>query len=257
MVAKLAASDVGTGRVVIEVNVASAEVRLDGAIVGQTQDRRLVLPSVAEGEHSLELSALGHLAYSQQIRVASQQQTDVRVSLEPVPEPVPEPTVIAGSIDEIEESGGGSVAWLGYTLIGVGVASLGGWGASMYVVNNTNNNDTFQAYKRAFPQPEDDVCALAESNNLAMNRATVQQVSEVKDLCSTGRAFNLLQWVFLGAGVVSASVGAIILATDDDGEPELAARQNPRRALAQSQPTLSIRPQIGRRSLALQTTLRF
>lgn len=257
VVAKLAAADVGTGSVAIELNVASAEVRLDGTIAGQTQDRRLVLEGIQEGEHSLEISALGHLAYSQQIRVGAQERTDVRVSLEPVPEAVFAPSMVAGSTDEPEEERSGSIAWLGYTLVGVGVASFAGWGVSMYMVNDTNNNETFVAYKRAFQQPQDDVCALAENNNTSNGRVTSEQLSEVKEQCSTGQTFNVLQWVFLGAGIVSSSVGVYILATDDGGEPDQATALGTRRPARARGPSLTIQPQVGRQTLAVQTTLRF
>jgi PEGA domain len=257
LVAKLAAADVGSGSVAIELNVASAEVRLDGTIAGQTQDRRLLLEGIREGEHSLEISALGHLAYSQQIRVAAQQRTDVRANLEPVPETVAVPTVVAGSTDEPEEAQSGSIAWLGYTLIGVGVASFAGWGVSMYMVNDTTNNETFVAYKYAFPQPEEDVCEHAENNDSVSGRVTPKQLAEVKEQCSTGQTFNVLQWVFLGAGVVTTSVGAIILATDDGGEPEQAAGLGSGRPARARGPSLTITPQVSTQTLAVQTTLRF
>lgn len=258
VVAKLAAADVGTGSVAIELNVASAEVRLDGTIAGQTQDRRLVLEGIREGEHNLEISALGHLAYSQQIRVGAQERTDVRVSLEPVPEPVFSPAMVAGSTDEpVEEARSGSIAWLGYTLIGVGVASFAGWGVSMYMVNDTNNNEAFVAYKNAFPQPQEDVCALAEQNDTSSGRVTSEQLAEVKEQCTTGQTFNVLQWVFLGAGIVSSSVGAIILATDDGGEPDQAARLDLHRPARARGPSLTIAPQVGLDRLAVQSTLRF
>lgn len=257
LVAKLAGADVGTGSVAIELNVASAEVRLDGTIAGQTQDRRLVLEGIREGQHSLEISALGHLAYSQQIRVEAQARTDVRVSLEPVPEPSFTPAMVAGSTDEPEPARSGSIAWLGYTLIGVGVASFAGWGVSMYMVNDTNNNDAFVAYKNAFPQPQEDVCANAAKNDTAMGRVTSEQLAEVKEQCTTGQTFNVLQWVFLGAGIVASGVGTYILVTDDGGEPDQSARLDLHRPARARGPSFTITPQVGRQTLAVQTTLRF
>jgi TolB-like protein len=250
LVAKLAASDAGAGLLSLQVNVPTAEVKLDGQVVGLTANYLLQLERVAEGDHKLEISALGHLAHSQRVRVSAGQRSEVKVNLEPVPDPEPEtlPGPVAAA-DEYssEQEGGSSIAWLGYTLIGVGAASLAGWGVSMYVVGQTNEDETFLRYKRSFAQSNDDVCELADNNNTASGRVTQADLSEVKSLCSTGRAFNLLQWVFLGAGVLSASIGTVILVSDG-GEPEHA--KLPR-------PSLSFQPQVGRRSLALQTTLRF
>jgi len=249
LIAKLSSSDAGSGVLSLQVNVPIAEVKLDGQVVGRTANYLLQLDGVAEGDHKLEISALGHLAVTQQIRVSSAQRSEVKVNLEPVPDPEPEtvPGPVADADYEVEESGGGSIAWLGYTLIGVGAASLAGWGVSMYVVGQTNEDPKFVNYKRSFAQSNDDVCALADNNNTASGRVSQADLSDVKSLCSTGRAFNLLQWVFLGAGVLSASIGTVILVTDD-GSPEHA--KLPR-------PSLTFQPQVGRRSLALQTTLRF
>jgi hypothetical protein len=250
IIAKLSAADAGAGILAVHVNVPSAEVKLDGQVVGQTRDQLLVLEGLKEGDHRLEITAIGHLAHAQQVMVASGQRTELRINLEPVPEPAPEQAPEFALTPGPEPESSGSVAWLGYTLLGVGVASLAGWGVSMYMVGQTNKDDTFVAYKNAFPETADDVCDLADSNDTARGQITGAQLSEVKSLCSRGRTFNLLQWVFLGAGVLTTSVGTFILVSESGGSEEQMQAKAAR-------PVLTLSPQFGQRSFELQTTLRF
>jgi hypothetical protein len=249
IVAKLAAGDTGSGTLSVQVNVANAEIKLDGQVVGQTRDKSLVLDGLKEGEHTLEITAIGHLTHEQKILVASGQRTEIKVSLEPVPEPTAEAAPMAALAPNSEE-GGSNISWLGYTLIGVGVASLAGWGASMYVVNDTNKDKTFVTYKSAFPRPTDDVCDLADSNNTAGGRVSAAELSDVKSLCSRGRTFNLLQWVFLGAGVLTASVGTFIVVSESGSSEEETAK-------SKQAPQLTLSPEVGRGTLALHGQLRF
>ncbi|HET6337795.1 MAG TPA: PEGA domain-containing protein [Polyangiales bacterium] len=251
IIAKLASADTGSGTLSVQANVANAEIKLDGQVVGQTRDKSLVLEGLKEGEHNLEITAIGHLTHEQKILVASGQRTEIKVSLEPVPEPTSEeaPMAALAPTDE-ESSGGGNLAWLGYTLIGVGAASLGGWGVSMYLVNDTNNDSRFVQYKRAFPRTTDDVCDLADSNSTASGAVSASQLSDVKSLCSRGRTFNLLQWVFLGAGVLTAGVGTFIVVSESGGSEEQTAK-------LKSSPQLTWSPEVGRGTLALHGQLTF
>jgi hypothetical protein len=252
VIAKLASGDTGSGVLSVQVNVANAEVKLDGQVVGQTRDKTLVLEGLKEGEHNLEITAIGHLTHDQKILVASGQRTEIKVSLEPVPEPSTEPAPVAALAPIEEEGGSSNISWLGYTLIGVGAASLAGWGVSMYLVNDTNKDQSFVGYKAAFSQTTDDVCDLADSNNTAGGNVSAAQLSDVKSLCSRGRTFNLLQWVFLGAGVLSASVGTFIVVSESgsDESQEVTAK-------AKSSRMLTLSPEFGRDSFALHTQLRF
>jgi hypothetical protein len=250
IIAKLASADTGSGTLSVQVNVANAEVKLDNQVVGTTRDKSLVLEGLKEGEHTLQITAIGHLTHEQKILIASGQRTEIKVSLEPVPEPTPETAPVA-ALEPTEETGGSNISWLGYTLIGVGAASLAGWGVSMYLVNDTNKDSTFVAYKSAFPQTTDDVCDLADSNNTAGGRVSAAQLSDVKSLCSRGRTFNLLQWVFLGAGVLTASVGTFIVVSESGSQEEETAKARHRTQ------ALTLMPEVGRGTLALHTQLRF
>jgi PEGA domain len=251
IIAKLAASDTGSGTLSVQVNVANAEVNVDNQVVGTTRDKSLVLEGLKEGEHTLRITAIGHLTHEQKILIASGQRTEIKVSLEPVPEPTPETAPVAALAPSEEEGGGSNLSWLGYTLIGVGAASLAGWGVSMYLVNDTNKDRTFVTYKSAFPRTTDDVCDLADSNDTAGGRVSAAQLSDVKSLCSRGRTFNLLQWVFLGAGVLTASVGTFIVVSESGSSEEEVANAR-RRTQA-----LTFTPEVGRGTLALHTQLRF
>jgi hypothetical protein len=247
LVAKLSAADAGSGVLSLQLNVASAEVRLDGQLVGQTRDKQLQLEGLKEGDHHLEITALGHLTHSQQILIASGQRTEIKVNLEPIPEPEPQPAPALAVTDQPPEESSGSVAWLGYTLLGVGAASFAGWGVSMYMVDSTNKNDTFVEYKSKFPESTDDVCDLADHGDTAGGSVSASDLAEVQSLCSRGRTFNMLQWVFLGAGVLTASIGTFILVSESGGEEHANAKR----------PALTLTPQFDQRSFYLQTKLRF
>lgn len=254
LVAKLSAADSGgTGTLSLQVNVASVEVKLDGQVVGQTRDQQLVLEGLKDGEHHLELTAIGHLTHNQQVLIASGQRTEIKINLEPVPEPEPEPApALATAAQQQGEESSGSIAWLGYTLISVGAVSLVGWGVSMYMVDQTNKDETFVTYKRAFPVSTDDVCDLADSGNTSGGRVSAAQLAEVQSLCNRGRTANMLQWVFLGAGVLTASIGTFILVSEsaDSGDEHASAQ-------AKRRPVLTLRPELDRRSFGFQSQLRF
>ena len=255
VIAKLSAADTGSGILSVQVNVANAEVKLDGTVVGQIRDHSLLLEGLKEGEHALEITALGHLAHTQQILVASGQRTEIKVSLEQVPEPTDEgapAAALAANPEDEEEGSGGSIKWLGYTLIGVGAAALAGWGVSMYMVKQTNENEAFVAYKDAFPQTTDDVCEFAEAGNTAGGKISAAQLSEVQSECKKGQTYNMLQWVFLGAGVLSASIGTFILVSES-GSPD----HDDEQAKAVKRPVFTMTPELSPTSFALRTKLRF
>ena len=254
LITRLSASDANAGRLTVEVNVLNAEVRLDGQMIGQTQDGKLTLETVTPGEHSLEVSATGHQVHTQTINISPADQSIVSVTLERTPDPTevavaPEQATSASTEPESRSS----LAWLGYTLIGVGAASAIAWGTSMYMIEFQYNRDkTYKDYKDAYGNRAQDACDAALGGNNAGGMLDAAQLSDFQSRCRTGRTFQTLQWVFLGAAVVTSGIGAFVLISESGKSDSGQARLKPPPA-----PRFALDPLIDRRSLALQATLRF
>jgi TolB-like protein len=251
----LASSDASSGRLTIEVNVLAAEVHMDGTLVGQTHDGKLNMESLAPGEHTLEVTAPGHDAHKEVVHVSGGDQSTVVVTLTRARQ---DSDVVASSPDSVPldappQPERSSLAWLGYTLIGVGAASAIGWGASMYMIEFQYNRDlTYQEYKNHYKFMTGDACDLALRGENAGGALSAGQLADFQSRCRSGRTFQTLQWVFLGAAVLTAGLGAYVLISElghDDGA----------RAQAKRKPTprLTFDPLFDRRSVALQATLRF
>jgi hypothetical protein len=251
----LAASDASSGRLTVEVNVLSAEIHMDGQLVGQAQDGKLNMESLAPGEHTLEVSAPGHERHKETVHVSGGDQSTVVVTLTRVPDPGEVAAVATEStipIDAPPTSERSSLAWLGYTLIGVGAASAVAWGASMYMIEFQFNRDqAYQDYKNAYKGRTLDACDQALRGNNADGALSPGELSDFQSSCRTGRTLQTLQWVFLGAAVLTSGLGAYVLISElgqGDGSQQAAKRPTPR---------LTLDPLVDRRSVALQATLRF
>jgi hypothetical protein len=252
LIAKLAAADASAGRLTVEVNVLSAEVRLDGQLVGQAHDGRIAVDTVTPGEHTLEVTAIGHQTHTQRINVNSGDQSTINVTLERNAEPVEvaTSTEIVTPTSPVATDNGSSLSWLGYSLIGVGAASAIAWGASMYMIEfNYNQNKTYQGYVQHYRNQTQDACDEALKNNNANDSLSPAELSDFQGRCRTGRTFQTLQWVFLGVAVVSAGVGTYVLITDSSSPDQAQARLRQRR--------FTLEPMVDRRTLAVQATLHF
>jgi hypothetical protein len=69
--------------------------------------------------------------------------------------------------------------------------------------------------------------------------------TEVRDHCSAGKTYEVLQYVFLGTAVVTGGIGAYILLTSDASE----SASRPGR--------LALRPRVGASGAALTASLTF
>lgn len=254
--ARLAKAETNVGRLAVEVNVLSADVRLDDQLVGQTQQSKLALESVPAGQHVLEISAQGHQSRKQTIRIRPGELSEVGITLERAPEPALEqaPLESIASNPNADAHEGSSLSWLGYTLIGVGAASAIAWGASMYIIEfQYNQDETFQRYKNAYQFRRQDACTAALSGDNAGDKLDPSQLSDFQGRCRAGRTFQVLQWVFLGVAVVAAGAGTYVLISDGGGSD----RNDDLQARHKRAPRFELEPLVDTRSLALQATLRF
>jgi hypothetical protein len=108
--------------------------------------------------------------------------------------------------------------WLGYTLLGTAAVSAGLTVFSWTQIKAAETDDNFVAYGEAVYVADPtikDVCEEAEADfRYGVNPQTV---AGARSACDKGQTFDLLQYVFIGATLVSAGFGAYFL-LDDDGE---------------------------------------
>ncbi len=247
----------GVGTLAIQVNVPTAEVHIDGQMVGQTRDQKLIVENVPPGEHMLEITAAGHGTYAQQVMVSPTGQTHVIAALGMASENAAPIATEAAPEQATHDEGAPkttqSLRWLGYTLVGVGAASVIGLAASWFVLGGINNDATFKKYSNVVTDPNvQDICVEAQRGNRWTGSGpgvTVSELKDVQSMCKTGSTFEVLQWVFLGTALVSGGVGAYLLLTDKPAERGTAN--------GGSEPVFALAPHLGRSSVGLSTTLRF
>ena len=144
-----------------------------------------------------------------------------------------------------------SLAWLGYTLIGVGAASAIAWGTSLYMIEfQYNRDEQYKKYRDFYGNRTLDACDAALGNDDAGGKLDAAMLSDFQSRCRTGRTFQTLQWVFLSAAVVSSGIGAFVLISES-GKSDRGQARRPKA------PRFALDPLIDRRTVALQATLRF
>ena len=73
-----------------------------------------------------------------------------------------------------------------------------------------NRNAQYQSYKDAYKYRMGDACDAALANDNPGNLSPAQ-LADFQSRCRSGRTFQTLQWVFLGAAVVTSGLGAYVL----------------------------------------------
>ncbi|MDH5670532.1 MAG: hypothetical protein OEZ06_00175 [Myxococcales bacterium] len=152
----------------------------------------------------------------------------------------------AGAVDtddhespwEPRPSGGGSNDWAGYTLLGVAGVSLGLTVYSWLQISAANDDPIYTDYRQRIHDIDPDVPDVCvEAGDGAGYGLSAQQLESVRDICSSGETFELLQYVFLGTAALAGGLGAYFL-LDGDGESDRAGHR-PRRSFA-------LQPSVGR-----------
>lgn len=224
------------GAIVVAANVTDADVRLDGEPVGRTSSEGLRLEGVSPGEHKLEIQAVGYAPNLSRVTVEAGGEASVHAELAPLAPEAPPPAAQVAS-----SSSGGDLAWLGWTLVGVGVASGIGAGVSAGIVGGVDDDALFKDYKARIARynenvgPADEVNdACVEADHGLPHGLSRGEIADVADLCSKADTFGVLQWVFLGTAVAATGVGVYILVTSDSDDEADTARLRTR--------ALSLRP---------------
>lgn len=136
--------------------------------------------------------------------------------------------------------------WIGYTLLGVSGVSLGLMVFSWTKIASADGNESLGAYRKAVGAAKAsvaDVCDEADKG-VRYGGLSSQVVAEARDACSRGNTFERLQYVFLGAALVAAGVGAYFLLDNKRGD-----------RTARPGPNLALRPGLGRGTASLTLRL--
>jgi hypothetical protein len=247
------------GAVSIQANVADAEVTINGQPVGQTRDGALRLEGLEPGLYRVQISKAGYATHMSTVAVSEGADTSLAavLSQESAAEPAPRPFEDDSFDAHADRRDGSDLRWLGWTLVGVGGASVIGAIVSMVIVADVNDDPLYEDYRDAVARGNDrvrmanrpnevvnDVCQAAELG--AQYGFSAANLQKVDDLCSQGATFEVLQWVFLGTAVAAGGAGTYLLLTSDGepAEPAGAAR-------------LTLQPRWSPGRASLSATLRF
>lgn len=231
------------GAIIIQVQEpANAEVRVDGNLVLSEDGNAEVTANVPPGRHQLVVAAPGYTTFNRALEVEAGEKTRVTVSLQEQD--------TAASEDDSESS---EVNWLGWGAIGLGAVFLGLSTYSFLRVYAIDNDADIEMY-RNLPGLEDDVCTAANNGFTGNPPDPNVDVDRVASLCDEADMLEVLQYVFLAAGVVSVGVGITILVLDDDDDKPKDEFEEEYAAL---KPRLELLPKFGRNYAMLNATLRF
>ena len=125
-----------------------------------------------------------------------------------------QPAGVNTATDESPGISGKRVA--GYALLGGAALSVGLSVLAFVSIEQAESNENLEHYRRAVGKMDpnvEDACDEASENHA--HGLGSDAFADVKDQCSTGRTFEVLQYVFLGAAAVSGGLGAYFLLSDD------------------------------------------
>jgi hypothetical protein len=263
LVSRLASTSTGSA-IEIRANVTDADVQINGQHVGTTHEGGLRLQGLRPGQYRIEIRKPGYAPHVSTVTMVDGADTSISAVLAALAGGPP-PIDVAGAAasGEVHEDSGGSIKWLGWTLLGLGAASAAGLITSIYVITKGVPDDklyqeysgSVKAWNMAYADPSlpmpmeavTDVCVPAKMGNTYGTTFMQDEVDEVADMCKTAETFEVLQWVFLSTGVVTTGVGLYIVLSSDDHSNEHASQK----------PTLSLRPSFSPKAASLSATLRF
>jgi hypothetical protein len=147
---------------------------------------------------------------------------------------------------------------LGYALIATSLLAAGMTAVSFIEVYDAEHNANYTRYRYAVGDTNpgvNNVCSEANAGHTyGLDAASF---NEAKSSCSMGNTFSVLQYVFLGAAVVTGGVGAYLLATDESEQAPSADSKRTARDAGRSSVAFRLQPNLGFRSGGLSARLSF
>lgn len=194
----------------------------------QEASARADFPKEEPNYTSLATELLGQLG---------QRRTDAESA--PIVAPVPEPETVQPAPDmaAIEmttpETEHDSMAWLGYSLLGLSAASAGLMVFSWYQIQSAEEHETYRSYRESIgimAPGVSDVCDAAEQgDDYGIGAANLAQVVEQ---CDQGQTHATLQYVFMGVAAAAGVAGGIVLWQDGQSDDSARLTLEPRAGLA-------------------------
>ena len=215
------------GRIRVVVNEPNATIRIDEDIVGETDAQGIfVSDEVPTGARRVEVSASGRQVFQASVTVVADEQAELSVQLDPL----------------LDQDRGRNLSWIpGVAVLAVG-AALGGMTVWTWRQMQSIEDDTsWRAFRQRVPRTSN-ICSEVEAGNaFGVSTETFQDVA---DNCDRADRLEILQWVFLGAGVAALGVGTWLVVRDPGDDDEERA-------------SLRLSPSFGRRSGSVTATLTF
>lgn len=211
---------VGTIRV---AGAANQPVRIDGAAVGTTDaGGTFVASDIAAGSHEVTLG--DGAAMSVTVSEGSE--------------------AVATFSDSSGGGGGPSINWAAVALLaGAGLALVGtvvSWAELLSLSNDSAYNQYRMDLGTMYGLSGDVAC---QDNSIA-HLGAGPSAAHIRDVCSQGNTFEILQYVFLGVAVAAGATGIVLLVLDSSGSHEDAS-------------TVSLVPSFGPNSGSMTLRLRF
>jgi hypothetical protein len=225
-----------TGTIRVQVNLASAEVFVDGESLGTTTGGALET-TVPVGQHEVEVRAQNHNTFRGTVTVIADESVEVEVELIEGDE---DEIIVAPVIGEPSPGGGGGPNWGAITSFGVA-----GVGAVLTVVSwvmiNSASSDLQDSRIRVgqelgmlVPRPSNDAIMATDACQYMRDIADPTTWGDSRStgisVCDQGALWQTLQYVFIAVAGVGAVAGILFIVLDDDEE---------------SPSTVSIRPSFG------------
>ncbi|HKU41521.1 MAG TPA: hypothetical protein VJR89_25365 [Polyangiales bacterium] len=151
---------------------------------------------------------------------------------------------------ESKDSGPSAGVIAGYALLGGAVLTAGLSVLSFVEVERAEKDPNYERYRLAVGNSSrmnvSDVCdEAAAGRSYGLSPASFR---DVKETCTRGMTYEVLQFVFLGGAVVSGGLAAFFLTTGSGGDKEKASLKTG---------DVSLQPSLGRRGFALNAKLKF
>jgi hypothetical protein len=215
------------GKLTLAAGDVSGDILVDGKRAGEIRHGRAEL-SLPAGEHEIRLRAAGYTDAVARVVVPSGGAAQLELA----------PVALTA---ESETSAHVSPEWsgarprkaappiLGYAILGTGVALVGAGVYSLLRVDAINSDDGFQAYRRGFDSSVD-ACDEAEAGRVVEG---APPPGDIHDQCTTGRRFEILQYVFFGLSAVGIGAGTYLILSHDS-KPRGGAQVRPALALGRN-----------------------
>jgi len=209
----LVSRSTSAGGMVVRSNIQGARVTVDNQQIGTLEEGLLTINGLAPGEHSVDIDASGYQSRHETAMVSEGKITEVNGTLNPARIG---PTEVVIEDRTLSPQPRSSIPrWLPVTLLGVSGVSLAGMIASWVWIDSIEHDKDYEDYRARVSEknPGVNVCHEAENGLAYAAPGTTEygKFSGVRRMCEHAATLEVMQFVMLGAALVSGGVGAYLL----------------------------------------------